>query len=94
LVIPIKSGTYTVELNVTTAKSSVTGYKAQLVRVNSSCGVVTTLATSSSQSGTGLKTFTFRTPKCTCLGAVPELRPIRQMPNKADRRPDVVTQRT
>ena len=53
------SGTYTVELNVTTAKSSVTGYQAQLVRVNSSCGVVTTLATSSSQSGTGLKTFTF-----------------------------------
>ena len=52
-------GSYTVELYVTAAGASVTGYKAQLVRVNSSCGVVTTLATSSSQSGTGLKTFTF-----------------------------------
>jgi hypothetical protein len=53
------TGTYTVELNVTNAGASVTGYKAQLVRVNSNCGVVTTLATSSSQSGAGIKTFTF-----------------------------------
>jgi hypothetical protein len=53
------TGTYTVELNVTSAGASVTGYKAQLVRVNANCGVVTTLATSSSQSGAGIKTFTF-----------------------------------
>ena len=53
------TGTYTVELNVASAGASVTGYKAQLVRVNSNCGVVTTLATSSSQSGAGIKTFTF-----------------------------------
>jgi len=53
------TGTYTVELNVTSVGASVTGYKAQLVRVNSTCGVVTTLATSSIQSGVGIKTFTF-----------------------------------
>ena len=53
------SGDYTVELNVTSAGSSVSGYKAQLVRVSSACGVVGTLATSASQSGTGLKAFTF-----------------------------------
>ena len=53
------AGTYSVELNVISAGAGVTGYKAQLVRVNSSCGVVATLATSSSQSGTGIKTFTF-----------------------------------
>jgi hypothetical protein len=52
------AGAYSVELNVTAAGASVTGYKIQLVRVNSSCGAVTTLAISSSQSGTGLKTFT------------------------------------
>ena len=52
-------GNYSVELNVTSAGGGVSGYKAQLVRVNSACGVVVTLATSASQSGTGLKTFTF-----------------------------------
>ncbi len=52
-------GNYSVELNVTSAGGGVSGYKAQLVRVNSACGVVATLATSASQSGTGLKTFTF-----------------------------------
>jgi len=55
------AGTYTVELNVTSTGASVTGYKAQLVRVNSNCGVVTTLATSPSLSGGGggTKAFTF-----------------------------------
>jgi hypothetical protein len=53
------TGSYNVELNVTFAGSQVFGYKAQLVRVDSACNVVATLATSASQSGTGLKTFTF-----------------------------------
>ena len=53
------NGTYTVELNVTTAGAQVLGYNAQLVRVNSACGTVATLATSTSQSGVGLKSFTF-----------------------------------
>lgn len=61
------AGTYTVELNVTAAGGGITGYKVQLVRVSSSCGLVTTLATSSSQVGTGLKTFTF--PSISSSGA-------------------------
>ena len=52
-------GAYTVELNVTAAGGQVLGYKAQLVRVNSACSTVATLATSASQSGVGLKNFTF-----------------------------------
>ena len=53
------TGGYTVELNVTASGGQVSGYKAQLVRVNSACNVVTNLATSASQSGIGLKTYTF-----------------------------------
>jgi hypothetical protein len=53
------TGSYTVELNVTTAGTNVLGYKAQLLRVNSACGVVSTLATSAATNGTGLKTFSF-----------------------------------
>ena len=53
------TGSYTVELNVTAVGSSIPGYQVQLVRTNSSCGDAPPLATSASQSGTGLKTFTF-----------------------------------
>jgi len=53
------TGSYSVELNVTTAGGQVSGYRAQLLRVNSACGTVATLGTSANQSGIGLKTFTF-----------------------------------
>jgi len=53
------TGAYTVELNVTAAGGQVLGYKAQLVRVNSACNLVATLATSASQSGVGLRSFIF-----------------------------------
>ncbi len=53
------TGTYTVELNVTAAGGQVLGYKAQLLRVNSACNTVAMLTTSASQSGVGLKNFTF-----------------------------------
>lgn len=53
------AGSYTVELNVTDTAVRVSGYKVQLLRVSSSCGTPTVLATSVSQSGEGLKTFSF-----------------------------------
>ncbi len=53
------TGTYIVELDVTAEGNTVSGYAAQLVRVGSDCSGATILATAASQSGTGLKTFTF-----------------------------------
>src|SRR5262249_47823779 len=53
------TGIYTAELNVTAVGLLVTGYKAQLLRVDSSCGVVAILATSATQTSIGLNTFAF-----------------------------------
>jgi hypothetical protein len=52
------AGTYTVTLNVTSQQGQALDYEVQLLRVDSTCGASTVLATSGEQTGTGIKTFT------------------------------------